>query len=71
MRIQETYSGTQRTCRTHPGNASSRLRRFAARVSDLPSGRPDPRGYDIGNEFVDPAMLAEAILCDEVEELLP
>ena len=27
--------------------------------------------YDIGNKFLDPAMLAEAILCDEVEELLP
>jgi hypothetical protein len=27
--------------------------------------------YDIGNEFLDRAMLAEAILCDEVEHLLP
>jgi hypothetical protein len=32
----------------------------------------DPRtDYDIGNELLDRAMLAEAILCDEVEHLLP
>jgi hypothetical protein len=27
--------------------------------------------YDIGNGLLDPAMLAQAILCDEVWKLLP
>jgi hypothetical protein len=44
----------------------------AAQTAAVMSLWGDPRTeYDIGNELLDRAMLAEAILCDEVEHLLP
>ena len=44
----------------------------AAQTAAVMSLWGDPRTeYDIGNKLLDRAMLAEAILCDEVEHLLP
>jgi hypothetical protein len=59
-------------CAQIAGQLIARQIQDAAQAAAVMSLWDDTRDvYDIGNELLDPAMLAQAILCDEAGKLLP